>query len=158
MNNPYIQILIESLESKSQVLDEVIKTDEDILKVVQCEKPDMDALDADIKAKGDLADKLNKLDDGFESVYDEVKDDLLNHKEEHREEILRLQALISEITEKSVKIEASEIRSKELVETYFRLQKKKIKNARNSVKIANAYAVNMHKINKIDSFFVDNKK
>ena len=158
MANSYIQILIESLEKKDRVLDEVIRTDDEQLKIVQVERPDMEALDANIKAKGALVDELDRLDEGFETVYDKVKDELLNHKEQHREEILRLQELISGITEKSVKIQASEARNKELVETYFRLQKKKIKDSRNSVKITNAYAVNMHRINKIDSFFVDHKK
>lgn len=158
MANPYIQILIESLEKKDKVLDEVIKTDDEQLKTVQAEKPDMKALNASIEAKGALVDELDRLDEGFETVYDKVKDDLLNHKEEHRGEILRLKELISKITEKSVTIEASEARNKELVERYFRLQKKKLKETRNSVKVANEYAVNMHRINKIDSFFVDNKK
>lgn len=158
MANPYIQILIESLEKKDRVLDEVIKADDEQMKMVQAEKPDMEALDASIKTKSALVDELNSLDDGFESVYEKVKDDLLNHKDEHRDDIRRLQELISKITEKSVKIEAAETRNKQLVETYFRVSKKKIKDSRNSVKIANAYAVNMHRINKIDSFFVDNKK
>ena len=118
----------------------------------------MKALDASIKAKGALVDRLNKLDDGFESVYEKVREDLLEHKEEHRDEIKRLQELISRITEKSVAIEAAEARNKDLVETYFRMEKKKIKSSRNLTKAANTYAVNMHKINKIDSFFVDHKK
>ncbi len=158
MANPYIQILIESLEEKDKVLDEVIIADDQQMEIVRGERPDMKALDASIKAKGALVDRLNKLDDGFESVYEKVREDLLEHKEEHRDEIKRLQELISRITEKSVAIEAAEARNKDLVENYFRMEKKKIKSSRNLTKAANTYAVNMHKINKIDSFFVDHKK
>ena len=95
MANPYIQILIESLEEKDKVLDEVIIADDQQMEIVRGERPDMKALDASIKAKGALVDRLNKLDDGFESVYEKVREDLLEHKEEHRDEIKRLQELIS---------------------------------------------------------------
>ncbi|MBQ7464319.1 MAG: flagellar protein FliT, partial [Lachnospiraceae bacterium] len=105
-----------------------------------------------------IVEELDRLDDGFESVYAKVRDELLNNKEAHRDEIKRLQELISVITEKSVKVQAAEIRGKETVERFLKQRRNTLKDSKSSVKAANAYAVNMRKMNKIDAFFVDKKK
>ena len=154
----YIQMLIESQEKKIELLDEALRLDEEQIKMIQQEKPDMDGLEKNLEEKGRLIGELDKLDDGFESVYAKVREELINNKEAHKDEIRRLQELISQITEKSVKVQAEELRSKEAVERFLKNRRGKLKDSKSSVKAANKYAVNMRKINKIDSFFVDKKK
>ena len=157
-DNAYIRMLIESQEKKITLLDRALELDEEQLKLIKEDSPDMDALDKNLDEKGALVEELDKLDDGFEAVYAKVRDELINNKDAHRDEIKRLQELISEITEKSVKVQAAEERGKAEVESFLKARRSKIKGNKGSVKAANLYAVNMRKINKIDSFFVDKKK
>ncbi|MBR1875723.1 MAG: hypothetical protein IJ805_01285 [Lachnospiraceae bacterium] len=154
----YIQMLIESQQKKIELLDEALRLDEEQINMIQQEKPDMDGLERNLEEKGRLIGELDKLDDGFESVYAKVREELINNKEAHKDEIRQLQELISQITEKSVKVQAEELRSKEAVERFLKNRRGKLKDSKSSVKAANKYAVNMRKINKIDSFFVDKKK
>ena len=154
----YIQMLIESQQKKIELLDEALRLDEEQIKMIQQEKPEMDGLEKNLEEKGRLIGELDKLDDGFESVYAKVREELINNKEAHKDEIRQLQELISQITEKSVKVQAEELRSKEAVERFLKNRRGKLKDSKSSVKAANKYAVNMRKINKIDSFFVDKKK
>ncbi|MBO4373700.1 MAG: flagellar protein FliT [Lachnospiraceae bacterium] len=157
-DNTYIRMLIESQEKKLVLLDEAIELDEEQIRLVQEEDPNMDILDESLERKGKIVEELDRLDDGFESVYAKVREELLNNKEAHRDEIKRLQELITLITEKSVKVQAAELRGKETVERFLKRKRTALRESKSTVKAANAYAVNMRKMNKIDAFFVDKKK
>lgn len=157
-DNAYIQMLIESQEKKLALLDEALILDKEQLELIHSENPDLDRLDENLERKGKLVEELDKLDDGFEAVYAKVRDELINNKEAHKDEIRRLQELISQITEKIVKVQTEELRGRNEVERFLKSRKGKLRDNRSSVKVANAYAVNMRKMNKIDSFFVDRKK
>ena len=158
MSEAYMSMLIESQERKLELLEKAVELDKEQEEIITGEKPDMGALDANISAKGALLDELDKLDDGFEALYAEVRDEFINNKDAHKEEIRTLQELIRKITEKIAEVEAIEARSKINFENFMKKRRHSIKDNRSSVKAANVYAVNMRKMNKIDSVFVDNKK
>ncbi len=158
MSENYLKVLIESQNKKLRLLEEAEQLDKEILDLIREEEADMDAIDANMTAKGALIEKLDELDDGFESIYEKIRTDLQEHKDLYKNEIRILQNQISQITEKTVKIRALEERSRREIEAFFENRKKKIRAEKSSVKIANAYAVNMRRINKVDSFFVDKKK
>lgn len=154
----YIQMLIESQEKKLSLLEEALELDEKQLKLIRSENPDLDAIDISLDRKGKIVEELDKLDDGFESVYAKVRDELKENKEAHKEEIRKLQELISKITELLVKIQAQELRGNEEVDRFLKNRRNRLKGNKSSVKAANTYALNMRRVNKIDSFFVDKKK
>ncbi len=155
----YINILIESLEEKSRVLDEVILCDREQMEIVRSKNPDLKLLEKSIDKIGELAGKIDRLNDGFESVYAKARDALLNHKEEHRSQILKLKELITTVTEKSVKIQAEEARNREAVSALFKGKRKELSDRRRSVQAMNKYSNSMRKINTHDSsVFWDNKK
>ncbi len=110
-----------------------------------------------MEEKRELINSLDKLDDGFEETYAMVRDELDKNREAHRDEILRLQELIREITEKTMRIGAMESRNREAVQKKFRKRRQEIGGKRTALKAANMYSDNMRRINKIDSFFVDKK-
>ncbi len=154
----YIQMLIESQEKKISLLEEALELDEKQLELIRSENPDLDEIESSLDRKGRIVEELDKLDDGFESVYAKVRDELIENKEAHKDEIKRLQELISKITELLVKIQAEELRGNDEVERFLKSRKSRLKGNKSSVKAANTYALNMRKVNKIDSFFVDKKK
>lgn len=158
MSEAYMSMLIASQEKKLELLERAIELDKEQEEIITGEKPDMGALDANIDAKGALVGELDRLDDGFEALYSKVRDELINNKDAHKEEIRILQELIKKITEKIAEVEAIEARSKVNFESFMKKRRHAIKGNKSSVKAANVYAVNMRKMNKIDSVFLDNKK
>ena len=158
MTESYITIMIESLEQKSGALDEIEALDKVETQILDAEKPDLKAFEANMNKKSVLIKKLDQLDDGFESTYGKIKDELVKNKAAHEIEIKRMQELIRGITEKTVRIEAAENRNMELLKNKFQGQRKALKVQKSTVKAANAYSDNMRKVNKIDAFFVDDKK
>ncbi len=155
--DPYITILTESLEEKSRVLDRIEEADKKETEILAGEIPDLKAFDQNMEEKRKLIETLDRLDDGFEETFALVREELDKNREAHREEILRLQALIREITEKTVRIGAMESRNRDTVNVKFKKRRKEIGGKRTALKAANMYSDNMRRINKIDSFFVDKK-
>ncbi len=159
MNNSYITILIESLEKKSEVLDKVIETDAEQTEIISKEDPDMDALSKNMDVIGELALELEKLDDGFESVYEKVREELLANKSAYSKEIKRMQELITEVTEKTVKVQTTETRNKNKVVQMFKNERRKLGTRRQSARVINDYK---HMVNNLDKqaepFFMDSKQ
>lgn len=105
------QVLVESLEKKSRILDEIIKENEAQERLFKQEELDLEALDSSSDRMGELAEKLELLDEGFESVYDRIREELIENKQAYRVEIKRMQELIAVITEKIVSINAARMRN-----------------------------------------------
>lgn len=66
------------------------------------------------RRKAKSIDQINFLDEGFEEVYNRVKDLLSSRREEFQEEIRILQGLIGKVTDRSVQVQTGEQRNKEL--------------------------------------------
>ena len=156
--NSYVGILIESLQQKKIVLSALVHKNEEQANLIKEENLDLDAFDKNTNAKADLISKLELLDNGFATVYDRVRVELVEHKNQHKIEIESLQTLISEITDLSIAIQASEARNKQMLEQYFAQSRKQLKNNRVSVKVANDYYRNMSQMNYIDPQLLDRKK
>ncbi len=161
MKNSYVNILIESLKEKNDVLDEIAAADALQAELFKAEEPDLDAIRKSQDRIGELAEKLDKLNEGFESVYERVRGELKNNKELYRDEIITMQELISTITGKSVKIEAEQSRNRANAERFFKDRKDSLKGQRNTVQKINIYANQMHNVvprGQIDATFLDKKK
>ena len=91
MEQTYIDIMIQSLEKKEQVLDRIIELD--IKQKNQLEDPQLtpDDFDEVVEAKSRLIDQLNNLDSGFEKLFERTKEELNGHKEDYKEQIRTMQ-------------------------------------------------------------------
>lgn len=152
------QVLVQSLEKKSRVLDEIIKENEAQEILFKQETLDMEALDASADRMGELAEKLELLDEGFEAVYDRIRQELIDNKPAYRAEIRRMQELIAEITEKVVSINAARMRNKLQAENQFKKSRQQIGRASSKMKVSQNYYNNMNRLNYVDPQFYDNKK
>ena len=152
------QVLVESLEKKSRILDEIMKENEAQEILFRQGELDMDALDASADRMGALAEKLELLDEGFESVYDRIREELIDNKSAYREEIRRMQELIAVITEKVVGINAARMRNKLQAEKQFKKSRQQIGKASSKMKASQNYYNNMNRLNYVDPQFYDNKK
>lgn len=158
MGNDYLSIMIQSLQKKRKILDEIIEKNKEQHQILEQDDLDADAFEENVQLKSDLVDQIDFLDDGFEELYGRVKSVIEAEKQEHREEILLMKQLITEITEKSVTIQSEEARNRRLVEHRFAQERKKVRSRKNTSTIANQYYKNMSKLNFIDAQFMDKKK
>lgn len=156
--NSYVSILIESLQQKKIVLSALAHENEEQAAIVKEDNFDLEAFDRNTNAKADLISKLELLDNGFASVYERVREEMMEHKDKYKTEIETLQTLISQITDLSIAIQASEARNKQMLEQYFIQSRKRLKNNRISVKVANDYYRSMSQMNYIDPQLLDKKK
>ena len=152
------QILVESLEKKSRILDEIIEENAAQERLFKQEELDMEALDASSDRMGELAEKLELLDEGFESVYDRIRQELIDNKSAYRTEIKRMQELIAVITEKVVTINAARMRNKLQAENRFRKSRQQIGKASSKMKVSQSYYNNMNQLNFVNPQFYDSKK
>ncbi len=152
------QILVESLEKKSRILDEIMEENGVQERLFKQEELDMEALDASTDRMGELAEKLELLDEGFESVYDRIRQELIENKSAYRNEIKRMQELIAVITEKVVSINAARMRNKLQAENSFKKSRQQIGKASSKMKVSQNYYNNMNRLNYVDPQFYDNKK
>lgn len=158
MLNNYLNILEDSLKKKIEILeriDEVNRVQSDLLKG---EQADLENFDRCVDEKDLYIKELEKLDEGFDTLYEKIKQELLGNKAQYADQIKRLQKLITEITDRSVSIQAQESRNKALVEKYFAEQRKELGQIRKSSKAAYGYYQNMSKSNTAPPQFMDKKK
>lgn len=157
MIDNYLRILEESLDRKAEVLDEIMEYNRAQEQLLRQENVSMDELDANMEQKDALIQKLAGLDEGFESLYERIREQLQENKDVYREQIKRLQGLIAQVTEKSVSVQAQEARNKKLVEDYFMAEKSQLRQGKKALKAAYGYYKSMSKSNVVESQFVDQK-
>ena len=72
----YLQVLEESLHKKLDVLDKVEELCIRQEQMLKEESVPEEEFDASIDEKGTLIDELNRLDEGFENLYEHIKEQL----------------------------------------------------------------------------------
>ncbi len=158
MNQSGAQILLQSLEKKTQLLDKMIRQNSVQEGILKEEELDMDAFDEAINTQGVYLEELDRLDQGFEAVYDRVREELLQDKNRYRTEIMRMKELIQQITDKIVTLNAGNMRNKVLAESQFSKKRTSIGSGASKNKVARNYYNNMNNLNYVSPQFYDNKK
>ena len=155
-----LDILSESLDRKFFILAQIQECNERQAKAfaADTEEADLDAFDREFEEKDKLIDELNQLDDGFETLYEELARELQNNKEKYAVQIRELQDKIAKVTELSVSIQTQEMRNKKLVENYFFKTRKDLKQSRQISKAAYDYYKSMSGIAYSTSRIMDNKQ
>ena len=157
MINKYMDMLVECLEKKNQILDSLTVLNKKQTELIQDENFSLGEFDKCVEEKGILIDNILKLDSGFEGLYNKVGKTVAENPSAYKVQLSKMQKLITEITEKSVSLQAEEERNKSLIETRFSREKSRIKSGRSQSRVAMDYYNNMNKLNHIDSQFWDKK-
>lgn len=153
----YLDMLQDSLKKKLEILNKIMAHQEKESGMLK-ENMDMEAFDKSVNDKVALAESIDSLDDGFEQVYDRIRQEMIGHKEKYAVQIRTLQDLIAEISEKNVLIQAEENRIRLEVDNYAKRESIALRQKRNNGKAARSYYNNMKKLNYVDSQFMDKKK
>ena len=153
-----LDMLEESLQKKVEILGKIEEQNEAQRELLSNpEEVDESAFDETVNAKGKLIDEINTLDDGFQSLFDRVKEEIGSQKDLYADQIKRMQKLIQEITGKSASIEASEHRNKKLAEKYFSTAREAMNQSKNSSVAAFNYYQTMNNFKNIPPQFMDKK-
>ena len=143
MERAYVTAMIDSLKSKIEILKDIRKKNAEQLDLIKRVPFSAEDFDKNADEKGILIYKLNKLDNGFQIVYDNLKVELEENKAQYAGEIKMMQSLITEITELSTTIQAEEARNKAALENYFKGEHSKIKSGRSQSKAIKSYTQTM---------------
>lgn len=157
MTTNYLQIMIDSLKKKKDILIKIVSLNEKQNEILSKEELNQDAFENNMHEKGECIDELEKLDEGFQSVFDRIKEELSSNKQLYFNEIETMKKLIKEVTELGAKVEVQEARNKVKVEAMFRKQRQEHKEAKRSASMAKSYYQNMSRIND-EPQFMDTKQ
>ena len=158
MQGQYIEILIQSLNKKQEILSEIQKKNEEQRLLLMDENLIPEDFEKNVQEKAALVEELELLDAGFDEVYQRVREDLMHNRSLYNRQITTLQHQIREITAASNQIQTQEKRNYELAVRKFSNIKKQIREVKASHKAVNQYYQNMMKLNFVDPQFMDNKK
>ncbi len=118
----------------------------------------MEKYDKSIDEKGALIDELDRLDDGFTSTYERVRDEVQANPKAYAEKVQRMQDLIRMAVDKGMAVEAQEQRGKQAMKSAIASKRKEIRSMKVSSEAATKYYKSMSKINNVDPQLMDRKK
>lgn len=153
----YIQILTESLKKKIEILDTLLVLNEKQAEVIRTENS-LDAFDQLVDEKAVQIALLEKLDTGFETIYQHVRPEVTQHPERYKAQINEIQSLIKELTDRSVRVETTEKRNKQAIEQYFAAARKDLHESRRSMNVANNYYKSMTNSQYVDPQMINYKQ
>ena len=152
-----LDMLEESLIKKIEIMKKIEEENALQKELLSADETDLEAFDKTLDKKGEYIDDLDKLDEGFQSLFDRVKAEVGNNKQAYADQIKRMQALIHEIMDRSASIEAEERRNKKLAEAYFSAEREKMATGKRSAAAAFNYYSTMNKFKDIPPQFYDTK-
>ena len=153
----YVQMMTDSLIMKKDILEKVIVLSEAQNGILAAAEFDEKAFRENIDEKAELIDKIERLDDGFNSLFARVKETLDGPKDEYKSEITVIKELIKSVTELAVRVQAQEARNKVLAENRFAQMRKEVSNAKRNTQAASTYYNSMNKLN-FEPHLMDQKK
>lgn len=155
----YVDILVNSLERKLEVLTklEILESKEE--DVFSNSKVSVEEVKNYMDRRDEYINKLMQLDSGFEKLFQRVREEINDNKEAYKDEIIKMQQLIKEISSKSVSIQAVEGRHKEDYAKLFEKKKQDIVGFKKNNKSVTNYYKNMYNSHQEgSSYFLDKKK
>ena len=153
-----MDMLQDSLKKKLDILNRIMRYQKEESDMLQSESMQMEAFDKSIHEKVVLAESIDSLDDGFEQVYDRIREEMIRNKERYAGSIRAMQNMIAEISEKNILIQAEENRLRLEVDNFAKRESALLRQKRDNGKAARSYFNNMKKLNYVGSQFMDKKK
>ena len=89
----YVQIMIDSLKKKVDILNQITSLNQEQKVLIQAEVLDLEAFDVTVDKKSECIDILTNLDSGFQKLYDRVKEALEGKKDTYKSQIKEMQDL-----------------------------------------------------------------
>ena len=143
----YLNIMIESLEKKTSLLEQLHKKtvlQSECIAGKDSDDANWEQFDVLIVEKDSLIERIDELDMGFDNVFNRIKFEVEANKEDYKDEIHKLQALIGTLTDTGVKIGTAEERNRKDVDRIMTAVKAGIGKARKNMKASSGYIASMY--------------
>lgn len=154
----YIRILRESLEKKERILHNLLDMTRQQEEYLAGSEFELDVFEEMLDVKNGMIEELNSVDDGFETVYERIREYLQSNQKELAEPIREMQNRVREITSLSVSLQALEERNRKKLEGVFASKQQEIKKFRQSSQMVNNYYQTMSGAGSYQPSFLDKKK
>ena len=154
----YVRMLMDVLAKKEVHLTKLLELtteQEALLKEEEFKEAEFAIL---IEKKSGHLRKIEEVDNGFQSIYNRVSEEMKERKEDYKEQILTMQELITKVTDLGVKLSALENKNKAAMEARLQGKKQSIRQFKVSKQTANTYYKNMIGMQTGASYFMDQKK
>ena len=153
----YLQVLADSLDKKTIIMEELLKITLAQKEIANAEAFDDEAFEKSIEKKAELVEKLTMLDNGFQTLYNNIKNQIENHKEQYREEIKSLQSKLKVIMDYNMRLQVEEESNRKLIASRFATLKKEAVQIKKNQAVAANYYKTMNNIS-TEPYFMDHKK
>ena len=153
-----IKILRDSMSRKERILNNLIDMTREQEAYLSTDEFDMDVFDGMLDAKNLMLDELNSVDNGFENVYNRVRDSLKADPSLYSEEIRDLKNCIREITGLGMQLQALEERNRNRLEQIFSSKRAEITGYKRASNHVSAYYQTMTGSIAGMNSFMDKKK
>lgn len=156
--NVYVSALQESLRKKQNLLQDILVLTTEQQEILAQAMPDMERFDQIMEEKQEMITSINELDQGFDSLFGKIQNDLQKQKYQYEKQIRQMQADIKAITELGVRIQGLEHQNRDAFQKFLLHERQEIKMSRVSSQTAVSYYQNMpNQHHEWQSYFMDQK-
>lgn len=157
-NRKYIQVLTDTLRKQVDTLQEVLTVTQEQSRIAAMPNLDESMLEETMNRKEILIARLNVLDDGFTSVYDRVRREILANKEAYKDELRTIQTMIQQCTDLGVEIRVLEQRNRDKMTQQFTNKHQQYSTKRTAATVASRYNKTMNGRGVAGAGFLDSKQ
>ncbi|MBQ5431540.1 MAG: flagellar protein FliT [Lachnospiraceae bacterium] len=154
----YVQILRESLEKKVDILSKIKEENLRQRDILMDDQASPEQFQETVDHKEVWIDELNALDDGFQLVFERVKEIFEQNKVKYKSEIRQMKAMIRQITDDTAQIRGQEQENYKLAQLKFAGVKQQAQKIRKSQSAVSQYYKSMNGPEHADAQFLDKTK
>lgn len=154
----YLRVLSDTLSQKQTVLSQILEVTKRQEKLGAEDELDEESFSNSVNEKEILIARLNQLDEGFLSVYNRIRQDVIDQGGLYDPEIRRMQEQIKVCVDIGNEIEVLENRNHKKLTAHFDAKKQEYKVKTNANSAAKSYHQTMAGVQYKDPFFMDQKK
>ncbi|HAN51056.1 MAG TPA: flagellin biosynthesis protein FlgN [Lachnospiraceae bacterium] len=154
----YVKMLRESLEKKIAILNNIESANEDQARILSDQMSTPDEFQENLEIKGRLIAEIDRIDSGFQELFNRVKEVFSTDKESYRDDIHAMQEMIRQITDLSTHIKLQEQDNKMLAEKKFADIRSTARDIKKNERAVTSYYQNMMQLNNVNPQFMDRKK
>ncbi len=156
-NSVYVNMMVDSLDRKKRILEYILVKTREQESLLKDEEMDPDAFQAIIDEKGEQIDELNKIDEGFDTLFSYVEKEIKENRMTYRKQIEQMQQLIGAVSELGIQIQALEHQNSGHFKVYLANQRKLIRDFNVNSRTTTSYYQNMANVPKTEQSYFFNK-
>jgi len=158
MDQNYVTVLVETLTKKKDALQNILRITKEQEAMAKAGSYQEDEMERMLNEKEIQIARINTLDEGFQSVYERIRGEVMANRGQYRVDLERLQQLIRECTDLGNEIMVLEERNQSRFRQLFSQSKQQYSVSKNKANVAQNYFRTMNNAKVVDAYFVDKKQ